>query len=85
MAIELVTKFSPKVDELFTQESRLSLLTNKDYDFDGANTVKVYSIGTAPMTDGHSGLRVVEMLEAAMRSLRQNGAPIDLMPLARAS
>ena len=37
MAIELVTKFSPKVDELFTQESRLSLLTNKDYDFDGAN------------------------------------------------
>lgn len=41
--------------------------------------------GTAPMTDGHSGLRVVEMLEAAMRSLRQNGAPIDLMPLARAS
>ena len=34
MAIELVTKFSPKVDELFTQESRLSLLTNKDYDFD---------------------------------------------------
>ena len=56
MAIELVTKFSPKVDELFTQESRLSLLTNKDYDFDGANTVKVYSIGTAPMTDyGRSG------------------------------
>ncbi|MEE7448836.1 oxidoreductase [Methylobacterium radiotolerans] len=41
--------------------------------------------GTAPMTDGHSGLRVVEMLEAAMRSLRQNGTPIDLMPLARAS
>lgn len=56
MAIELVTKFSPKVDELFTQESRLSLLTNKDYDFDGAHTVKVYSIGTAPMTDyGRSG------------------------------
>lgn len=51
MAINLVEKFSPKVDELFSQESKLSLLTNKDYDFSGAHTVKVYSIGTAKMND----------------------------------
>lgn len=54
--INLVEKFSPKVDELFSQESKLSLLTNKDYDFSGAHTVKVYSIGTAKMTDyGRNG------------------------------
>lgn len=51
MAIELITKFSPKVDELFAQESKLSLLTNKDYDFTGANAVRVYSVGTAPIND----------------------------------
>ncbi len=47
--------------------------------------VDCIATGKAPKTDGHSGLRVVELLEAAMRSLRQNGHPIDLMPLARAS
>lgn len=56
MAIELITKFSPKVDELFTQESKLSMLTNKDYEFAGANVVRVYSVGTAQMQDyGRSG------------------------------
>ena len=56
MAIELVEKFSPKVDELFSQESKLSLLTNKDYDFEGAHEVRVYSIGNAKMTDyGRNG------------------------------
>jgi len=49
--VELVTKYSPLVDELFTQESKASLVTNNDYDFTGAKEVKVYSIGTAPMND----------------------------------
>jgi predicted dehydrogenase len=31
-----------------------------------------------PMTDGHSGLRVVRMLEAAQRSMDQGGAAIKL-------
>ena len=30
MAIELVTKYLPYVDELFTTESKKSLLTNND-------------------------------------------------------
>lgn len=51
MAIELVTKFLPYVDELFTQESKKSLVTNNDFGWDGAHAVKVYSIGTAAMND----------------------------------
>lgn len=49
--INLVTKFLPYVDELFTTESKKSLLTNQDFEFDGAKTVKVYKISTAEMSD----------------------------------
>ena len=51
MAINLVTKFSRLVDEKLTAESKTSLVTNKDYDFVGAHTIKIYSVGTAPMND----------------------------------
>lgn len=51
MAIELATKYAPYVDELFTSESKKSLLTNNDFDWTGAHTVKVYKISTAPMND----------------------------------
>ena len=51
MAINLVTKFLPYVDELFTTESKKSLLTNQDFDWTGAHTVKVYKICTSEMTD----------------------------------
>lgn len=51
MAIELVQKYSPYVDEIFAKESKLDLLTNKDYDFTGAKSVKVYKITTAEMND----------------------------------
>lgn len=51
MAINLVAKFSPLVDEKFTAESRTSLVTNKDYDFIGTHSIKIYSVGTAPMND----------------------------------
>lgn len=51
MAIELVTKYLPYVDELFAAESKKSLLTNNDFDWTGANTVRVYKIGTASMND----------------------------------
>ena len=49
--INLVTKFLPYVDEMFTTESKTSLLTNKDFEFDGAKTVKVYKVSTAEMSD----------------------------------
>lgn len=32
-----------------------------------------------PLTDGHTGLRVVQILEAAMRSLGQGGQPVELL------
>lgn len=51
MAIELVTKYLPYVDELFKAESKKTLLTNQDFDWTGAHTVKVYKIGTAKMGD----------------------------------
>ena len=56
MAIELVTKFAPYVDEQFSTESKISLLTNQDFDWTGAHTVKVYKISTGSMNDyGRAG------------------------------
>lgn len=51
MAINLTTKFLPYTDELFSTESKKSLLTNDDFDWTGAHTVKVYKVGTSEMTD----------------------------------
>lgn len=51
MAINLTTKFEPYVDEVFKAESKKSLLTNNDFDFTGAHTVKVYKISTGSMND----------------------------------
>ena len=49
--IDLVTKFSPYVDEIFTTESKISIITNKDYDWTGAHSIKAYKIGTSAMND----------------------------------
>lgn len=51
MAIELVTQYLPYVDELFTAESKKSLLTNQNLNWTGAHTVNVYKITTAAMND----------------------------------
>lgn len=51
MAIELVTRYAPYVDEIFAKESKKSLLTNQDLSWTGAHTVKVYKVGTSKMTD----------------------------------
>ena len=51
MAIDLTTTFAPYVDEKFSTESKKSLLTNKDFDWTGAHTVKIYKISTAEMND----------------------------------
>jgi hypothetical protein len=34
--------------------------------------------GAIPISDGHAGLRVVRILEAATRSLARRGEPIEL-------
>lgn len=51
MAIDLVTRYLPYVDEIFTTESKKALLTNQDFSWTGAHTVKVYKISTSEMND----------------------------------
>lgn len=51
MAIDLITKFLPYVDEVFTTESKKSILTNNDFEWTGAHTVKVYKLTTVGMND----------------------------------
>ena len=54
--IDLTTKFQPYTDEKFSQESKRELLTNKDFSWDGAHTVKIYKVTTSKMNDyGRSG------------------------------
>ena len=51
MAVSLVTQFQPYTDEIFTTESKKSLLTNQDFSWTGAHSIKVYKIGTSEMQD----------------------------------
>lgn len=56
MAIDLVEKFLPYVDEQFSTESKKSLLTNTDFDWVGAHGVRVYKVSTSQMNDyGRTG------------------------------
>lgn len=58
MAITLAEKYLPYIDEIFAQESKKSLLTNNDFDFDGAGTVKIYKVSTSAMNDyGRNGAK----------------------------
>lgn len=49
MAINLAQKYSNKVDERFKLKSITDAAVNQDYDWDGVNTIKVYSIPTVAM------------------------------------
>lgn len=49
--IDLVTKFQPYVDEKFSTESKTSLITNHDFNWTGAHSVKVYKVSTSGMND----------------------------------
>lgn len=79
MAINLVTKFIPYVDEQFSTESKKSMLTNQDFEWSGAHTIKVYKVTTGSMNDydrngtgtGVSGSRYgkVESLSATTEEL----------------
>lgn len=56
MAINLVTKFQPYTDEQFSTESKKALLTNQDFEWTGAHTIKVYKVTTSAMNDyGRNG------------------------------
>ncbi|MEH2939044.1 hypothetical protein [Lawsonibacter sp. JLR.KK007] len=51
MPIDLATKFQPYTDEQFSTQSKKALLTNQDFDWTGAHTIKVYKITTSAMND----------------------------------
>ena len=51
MSIALATKFAPYTDEMFKAESKTALVTNSDFDWSGAHTVKVWKISTAALND----------------------------------
>lgn len=51
MPVSLVTEFLPYVDEMFSTEAKKSLVTNNDFTWTGAHTVKVYKISTATMNN----------------------------------
>lgn len=56
MAISLATKFAPYTDEQFSTQSKKALLTNQDFNWTGAHTVKVYKVTTSQMNDyGRTG------------------------------
>jgi len=49
--INLASKYSTVVDERFYKESQAMMALNNDYEFTGVQTVKVYSIPVAVMSD----------------------------------
>ena len=51
MAVDLATKYLGLIDELFVAESRSALVTNTEFDWDGAAAVKIYKLTSVPMTD----------------------------------
>lgn len=75
MSVELTTIYAPKTDELFAAESKISLLTNTDYDWTGAHTVKVWKISTSEMND-YNRNRAKGQSEVA--SVSRYGELIDL-------
>ena len=77
MSIALVKKYAPYTDELFKAESKISLLTNTDFDWTGAHTVAVWKIGTVPMND-YSRNRGSDYDEESVATLSRYGKIIDL-------
>lgn len=71
MAIDLTTKFIPYVDEAFSTASKTAILTNRDFTFEGAHSVKIRKVSTSEMTDyGRTG--------PASGNWSRYGAPSDL-------
>lgn len=52
LSIELATKYVGYVDEVLTTEAKYPLVTSTaSFDWDGAQTVKIYKVSSADMTD----------------------------------
>lgn len=55
MAQNLATKFSKKVSERLHSESIVGKVTNKNFSWEGVDTIKVYSVDTMTMNDYQRG------------------------------
>ena len=51
MAVNYASKYSNVIDERFKEASMTEQAVNKDYDWDGVNSIIVYSVNTANMND----------------------------------
>ena len=51
MAINLAEKYSSKIDEVIHAGALTDVAVNQEYDFVGAQSVKVYSFGTVPLNN----------------------------------
>ena len=59
MSVELITKFFPFVDEIFATEAKVSLLTNNNFSWESAHSIKIYKVTTGDMFDyGRTGAPV---------------------------
>jgi predicted dehydrogenase len=55
------------------------LSTREALSFEAAEFVNCIMTGARPVSDGHTGLRIVSMLEAAERSMKDQGRPIPIL------
>lgn len=73
MAQNLATKYSPKVVERFRVKSLTEGAFSVEYDWNGVNSINVYSIGTATMNDyvrnGTSRYGVVTEVDTTVQNL----------------
>lgn len=51
MAVNYAAKYSPVLDEAFKLASKTDMAINRNYDWDGVNTINVYSNTTSTMND----------------------------------
>lgn len=77
MSIELASKYAPYTDELFKAESKISLLTNTDFDWTGAHTVLIWKITTAALND-YARNRYGTDEEGSIESISRYGKLYDL-------
>lgn len=76
MSIPLAVKYAKNADEMFAAESKISLLTNRDYDFNGAHTVLIYKMSTVPM---NNYARNVGLNDNADAHLSRFGRLVDIL------
>jgi len=78
MSIALATQFAPYTDDLFKAESKISLLTNTDFDWTGAHAIKVYKVSTVSMNDYSRNVYAPGENEESAASISRYGELYDL-------